>query len=377
MKRFILFAGLASLAACSLFTDLDGFTGGSKDGGGGSGLDAGLDDGSSANDSGGTDGSNDVDGGPDASEGEPLLVVGGGRSQTPNIFEGDTIDNTFYAPLKSDGTLGEWKAGPTLPFKETAETRVVASSGRVYFFSYYTAVSTKKTAAGGLEALTLETAPEFRGSYCTASAGGAIFRFGGHDGTALNNVDGTSTPTLGWTATSALPDARYFLGCAGSEKFVYVVGGKNSAGVHQSTVFMAPKAAGGLLGPWAETTPVVKTSYWPRPVVVGSYLVVVGADWDDADLSTVLVGKLDEAGKVVSWQIGTPTKYRLSVPSVAVWKNRIVVTGGFEVREPQGEVTTRTITATVDQATGTVSPWTDLTPLPMPMVLHGSAFASP
>lgn len=372
MKRPLFFLAFASVSACSLFTDLDGFTSGSST------TDGGASEGSVTVAEAGEAGEASVvpesDGGVDGGgEGEPLLVVIGGRLD--KLFDGTSLDTSYYAPLHEDGGLGAWAPGPSLSSGQDLETRVVAAGGVVYAVLGDQAVSTKKVDAG-LDLFSIQPSSfDYRYGACAASSGTTIVRLGGRDGEPVSaTVIGTSTPDLAWKSMTDLPDPRYYAGCAASEQYLFHVGGKNAASEHQSTVFVAP-LANGVVGKWRTTTPLPATVYWPRLVVIGPRLFVIGGDYDGVDATTVFTAPFDEGGNVGTWQMATPLPRKLSAASVAVWKNRVVITGGYDIANDA--LSAKTFTAVVDPATGQVGPWAETTPLPAAIGQHGSAFASP
>lgn len=370
MKRLLTFSSLAGITACSIFTDLDGFTGGTKDGIN----DTTTRDGSTAD--GPTDGLSDAntgEGGAEGGAGEPLLVIGGGYQEQ---FVGPAFDTTYTAVLHADGTIGEWKPGPKLPVAASTESRVTAANGSVFFLFSDQATSAKRM-GDGLGNLAPEPAPKYREEACSVGMGQNIFRLGGKiDGNAQDLVDAKDdTFTNAWVETTKLPGPRWLHGCAANESVAFVVAGKNLAGEHQSSVYVS-QHLGATLSGWTTTKPLPTTGYWPRPVVVGSRLFVVGGDLDGKDTNTIYLASFTMFGELNDWQLSpTPLPVKVSTPGVASFGDTIVVTGGAD--SSTGKGTSKTFTTKVDPTNGALSPWVESTPLPVPVTQQGLAILAP
>ena len=147
-------------------------------------------------------------------------------------------------------------------------------------------------------------------------------------------------------------------------------------GEHQKTVFVAARSADGFVGAWAPTTPLPATVYWPRPVVVGNRLYVVGGEFDGpVDPKSVLFADIKDNGLLGNWTNTTQLPVRIDSPGVAVAGNHIIVTGGYD--QTTDSARTTTYVGTVDPATGQIAQWKAGPTLPDGRMKHGSAALSP
>ncbi|MBX3230226.1 MAG: hypothetical protein KIT84_24660 [Labilithrix sp.] len=371
MSRLLpLVLGAFALAACGLLTDLDGFTGGS-------GADAGPPDATGdAPDPGGpiADGGDgdavDAEAGPATPPAPPTLVVAGGYD---SIGDKD-LDTVYSAVLHADGGLGPWRPGPTLPRPAKLYTRLAAVGDTFFVLDPAQVVSSKRT-DDGVGSLTIEATHPDQYNACAAAMGDTLLVTGGvSDGVPTAKVRAARRGSpLEWKDATSLPVERQLHGCAASAGFAYVVGGKNKDGQHQDSVFMARRGENGVLGAWTATTPLPATNYWPRAVVMGNFLYVVGADWDaPIARAAVIFAPIGQDGTLGSWKLTTPLPKYVSTAAVAAHGTRIVIAGGWDDKS-----LTDVLIATADPATGDLSGWTPVTPLPVGASELGGAFVAP
>ena len=132
-----------------------------------------------------------------------IYLVGGATGT------GTYLSNVYYATINSDGTIGSWVSGPSLPGL-LGYTKVIVTKKRVY------------TLAGNNGSIAIST----------------IY-------TATINDDGTLNA---WSAYGSLPYSGYLCYTAVIKDRLYVIGGYSSG--YRRDVYYANIDSEGLLGPW-------------------------------------------------------------------------------------------------------------------------------
>jgi len=348
------------LVGCGLLNPLDGYSSGGLPGD-----DAGEDatsDSSSSADGGSTPDTGSTDAGPSGS-GHALVVVGG------VVEDGGVVDirTAGTATLRGDD-LGTWKETPIEPFGRI-ETRVVGAGAEVFVLGPSAYRGT--VGASGAPVWNIELGID-RGGYCAVASGGRLFAIGGSSsGTVTSSVVTTpTTPPLDWKPTASLQSGRDYLGCAATDEFVFVAGGKNASGTHLADVFVGTRIGVGISS-WRAATPLPSPAYWPNLVVVGSRLFVVGGEFDAHSHQSVFSAPIANDGTLGSWQIGKPLPAERHNASVAAVGSRIVLTGGQAGGAPRSDV----FTTTVDP-TGAMTDWAAAPPMAGIRMHHGSAFVT-
>lgn len=357
MKQPLLVAFTVMLGACSLFTGLDGFAEGQM----GTLADGGRStDPSATGDSGGVLADAADAANPRAAS--AALVIAAGEAESGQL---DTVHSAVFLP---DGGLGPWQPGPTIPSPQPLYQGTVAVGDTVFFVHGEQTLSAKSTGAG-LGGIAFETGESGLYGACTAAMGDTLVAIGSSDDVSPNVRATRPRAGVGWADQPPPPALRRLHGCAASSDSVYLVGGKDSSDIHQSTVYFAKRGANGLPGEWAATTELPATNYEPRAVVLGSYLYVVGAEWDGPLTATsVIYAAIEADGRLGSWQSTAALPKAISAPAVAAQGDRIVVAGGHDWDQRFSDV----LVATANP-TGGLSSWTRVAAMPVAATRLGSA----
>ena len=141
------------------------------------------------------------------------------------------VSTVYTAPINSDGTLGTWTTGTSLP-GVLGNSQAIVTKDRIYLLG-------GQVAGGAARVSTVYTAPI--------------------------NSDGT----LGtWTTGTNLPEVWEYSQAVVTKNRVYLIGGVNG-GVpgYQSTVYTAPINSDGTLGTWTTGTSL--------PTALGGHQVIV------------------------------------------------------------------------------------------------------
>lgn len=188
--------------------------------------------------------------------GEVLYSFGG--------FGGTLLDSVEYAPIQSDGSVGEWQ---------------LASE--------------------------MMTLPRYVNS--VKAVNGVAYVLGGHDqtkGVGITDVE-WARPTLGgdvkgWAATSPMRIGRYGLASAAAGEYIYVFGGLTGL-EYLSSVEMAKVLTGGGLAQWRDTTSMTMPRATFSVVKNDKSIYLIGGTNRDGYLNSVEFTGINEAGDLGFW----------------------------------------------------------------------------
>jgi len=216
-----------------------------------------------------------------------LYAIGG-------IANGSTTSSVVYAPILSDGTVGDWMHTTSLP--EPLQLHgTVANKGYLYVM-------------GG------STAPIAEPGYETAAVSYAKF-----------NPDGTLGP---FTSTTELPVADYKTCPVADRGFIYLLGGETPKSV--SSVWYASPRQDGSLGAWNAATPLLYTDAATAIVNSNGAVVVMGGDTTGSggDTSGVVEGKITGPG-TINWTLLTHLPKVTSRQSGTAYNGYVYSIGGL------------------------------------------------
>jgi len=199
------------------------------------------------------------------------------------------------ASLNADGTVGSWTTTTPLPSARYGHSAVF-HNGNIYVIGGFDASSAiladaivaRVNADGTLGAWTATTPlPSGRHSHSSAAFNGFMYVAGGTTsftpGAAqLNDVYVSAIAangTLGaWTATTPLPTGRAKLSVAAVRGHLYAFGGFDGSAYAMPNSVVAPIAANGGIGAWAETQalPISPGMYAFGLVVVEGVVITTG-----------------------------------------------------------------------------------------------------
>ncbi|MDB4939085.1 MAG: hypothetical protein JWP87_6057 [Labilithrix sp.] len=349
----------ALVSGCSLLTSLNGLSNGADgtltEGGGADGPTTNAEGGSDARSEGG------------AGTGVRLFVFGG-------LVGGSKTASVLVADVGPDGTLGAWRAGPSLPEPRTY-ARAVAGTG-------FLAVVGGETPAG-LSTATLVAQPDASGLGPWASLGqfavprirhgvtlenGHLYVIGGTNVgdapiTDVQFAPITATSVGPWAATSSLPAARSRMAVASTPKALYVFGGADSADNSTADVYRASIEPDGKLGAFVAQQPLPGGRTHPAATTYGSHIVVTGGEhFDD-----VSVFEIDAStGTLGSPRPTLSLPARLDHHTSVRWENHLYLIGG---QRNAGASVADVLVGDLD-SDGNVTRWTEATPLPQALEYH-------
>ncbi len=147
----------------------------------------------------------------------------------------------------------------------------------------------------------------------------------------------------GWCTSSAyaLPQARTNYAIVAYNGFLYVIGGKNSAGTPQSTVYIAKLGANGEPQLWHPTdTNKANWNYWYSDTAISAArsdltavaynnrMYLIGGRTASAVVNTVEIADVTPTGQLGTWTASTALPYTLYSHSAQVYNDRLYILGG-------------------------------------------------
>ena len=252
-------------------------------------------------------------------------------------YTGSSYVSTVYtAPINSDGTLGAWSTGTSLP-AAVIQSQVIVTKNRVYLLGGNNgggAVSTVYTAPinsdGTLGTWTTGTSlPMALQNSSVLVTYNRVFLLGGISGavrstvyTAPINADGT----LGaWVTGVNLLVALANSAVITTKNRVYMLGGNGPT----SSVYTAPINTDGTLGSWVASTSLPVNVAWPQSVVTNNRVYLFGGYGDNGVLSSVYTAPINADGTIGTWVAGTSLPGASVYSQVFVTNSRIYVAGGY------------------------------------------------
>ena len=175
-----------------------------------------------------------------------------------------------------------------------------------------------------------------------------IYVSGGRDATATSltqmlyarvNNDGTLNQ---WAETTPLPEALSFHSIASATPYnakitgngyIYILGGINSSGDANSKIYKTALNPDGTMGPWSETTPLLKTLHSSGAVIFRNNIYVVGGattagNTSNIPVNTVYKSTIGENGELGEWSELSPLANARSHHGLVSFGGYLYVCGG-------------------------------------------------
>jgi len=305
-----------------------------------------------------------------------VYVTGGSIGTT--VYNADTQ----YAPLigVTSGAVSAWTATTSFPTARLAHTSV-AYNGYMYVVGGYGAsaplsdVQYAPIAANGtLGAWTATTSfTTARNAHTTVVYNGYMYVMGGLNATpaALNDTQYApiaANGTLGaWTATTSFTTARAAATSVVYNGYVYMIGGKNTAGTAFSDTQYAAIAANGTIGAWTATTSFTNARSYHTSVVYNGYVYIIGGYTGSANLNDTQYATLNANGTIGAWAATTSfTTGRYGHTSVA-YNGYVYVMGGYNGTAFLNDTQYATL-----NANGTIGAWSTAASFTTSRYFHAS-----
>ena len=267
-----------------------------------------------------------------------LYTTGGGDDDVV------TTSTVYFAPISSTNSVGAWATTTPLPRGIKMHTAVAYNSyiytagglddGSVNTSTVYFAPISSTNSVGAWAT----TTPFPRGlrSHATVASNGYIYTVGGLD--SANIITSTvyfapisSTNSVGaWETTTPLPRGIRDHSVAIYNRYLYVVGGRDSASVITSTVLLAPISATNSVGTWATATPLPTGTQYHPTIADNGFLYTIGGDQGDTTSTSFYIPISATSTVGTSWATTTPLPRGIYDHSAAAYNGYVYVIGGFD-----------------------------------------------
>ena len=198
------------------------------------------------------------------------------------------VATVYTAPINSDGTLGVWTTGTSLP-AALSDSQAIVTKNRIYLL-------------GGVNSATVSVTTVY---------------------TAPINSDGTIGA---WTTGTSLPAGLSRSQAVVTKNRVYLLGGNNDAG-KLNTVYTAAINTDGTLGVWAADLAMPVQVRGHSVAVVKNVVYLLGGLVGTTYGNGVYRAPINPDGTLGSWTQGTSMPYGIMDSSVILTKSKIYTLG--------------------------------------------------
>lgn len=269
-----------------------------------------------------------------------LYVLGGWNGSAP-------IDNTYYAKINTDGSIGSWTPTTALPVNLTGQSAFAyngylyvlggASAGVTSNKDYFIPINTDGSlgSAWTTSVNNLNT-PIYNAAY--AISNGYVYLLGGDDGGTLTSVVqyallGAAGDTGVWNTTTPLSGgARDLTGAFAANGYLYTIGGYNGSSVFSIAESIPINGDGTLGSSWNATTSLPQPISDASTVAVDGYVYIIGGQNSTSTLSTVYSARIIPNGTVGPWQsspsLSSPRE-DMDVLNAPEYNGYIYLVGGY------------------------------------------------
>ena len=260
-----------------------------------------------------------------------------------------TVTNSIYTSvINSDGTLSAWTNGGTLP-GNVCRSQAVVTKNRVYLLggdnstyggvngTVYTAPINSDGSLG-----TWTTGPSLPGPLSFSQAivtNTKVYLLGGYS--SSNNTNGTATSavyvanlntdgTIGtWSTATSLPGTLGRSQAIVTKNRVYLLGGTNSPSVINwvSTVYTAPIQSDGTLGTWQVGTSLPIALGDSQAVITKNTVYLISGN--DSAVTTIYTAPVNTDGTIGSWSASGNLPVGMGASQVITTNSRIYMIGGY------------------------------------------------
>lgn len=368
-----------------------GGTGGTNDGSAGSSLTGGL--GGDGRTSGTTDGSGASGGLASGGNGGGAIATsraGGGGGGAGYFGGGGGSSSSSGSGAGGGGGGSSYGTGLTLNAGSGATPGNSADADRAGAGQGGNAGATGSTGTGGSNGIVVIN---YGAGGMTPTAAVNWMQLSTTDGTLVSPNPGNGSCS-GWCTDAAynLPQARTNFSMVAYNGFLYVIGGFNSAGTPQSTVYIAKLGASGepqLWNPtWNPATDPNKTtwSYWYTDTGLSSVrsgltaiaynnrmYIIGGRTTGTTVVNTVEIADIQPTGRLGSWNTSATLPYNLYNHGSFVYNDRLYIVGGAS---SVGGAPLSTVYFNKINNTGTLNSWIQTTSMGSGRMSNGGTFTT-
>lgn len=288
-------------------------------------------------------------------------------------------DAVYFAAINSDGSVGTWTSGTSLPAPRAAP-RLAANNGWLYVLGGIvggvptsSVMRAQISSNGSIGAWTSDTSMSLaRRSFAAAVVNGRLYAIGGETSTGTTNTTEMASinadGSLGaWSSQSTFATARaHHDAVAWGMKLFLVCGGAPGPVFFSDVQSADVDPATGSLGPWSTISSVPTARATPFAFAHGGWLYVGGGNQGPgAYFSDFRAAPILSSGALGSWQSTTPVPASIAAPGKAVVNGRAYLFGGGNASGPTSQV----IHAAVE-GSGALGAWSTTQSMPEPRGTH-------
>ena len=276
-----------------------------------------------------------------------LYLLGGNNGST-------YVSTVYTCPINSDGTLGTWEIGTSLPIG-LGTSAVICTKNKVYLLG--------GQLAGGTPTSSIYSAPINGGlndysEYYSADTSNYLMPGSGRPWQQQYQINASQSGAItGWTTGTALPITIGYSQTIVTKNRVYVIGGYNGSSL--SNVYTAEINADGTLGAWSSATSLPTPFLGTQAIVTKNRVYLLGGYNGTAWTGTVYTAVINSDGTLGAWSTATSLPAPLGYSQAVITKNRVYLLGGVGVN---GGTVATVYTAPID-ADGIIGAWTTGTSL--------------
>lgn len=271
-----------------------------------------------------------------------LYVVGGING------DGRYVRPVEYAPILSNGRLGQWRRTSSLN-KGRFYNAAVAHNGFLYTLGggsgapgeqNYPIASVERArinsdgALGPWQTVSRLTTP--RRGLKTVLHGNTLYAIGGYNGRFLKSTEQATLQADGNLSEWRLEEHeaiidRYIHSAAAKDEVIYLLGGhmRNPGRPSYSNVESSHIQSDHRLGPWhIEDHGLLSPRLVAAAFTLGKHLYIAGGHTGSERLTSVEMARIDNAGRLGPWRFATPLPVARSASAVATDGNYVYLLGG-------------------------------------------------
>ena len=254
-------------------------------------------------------------------------------------LSGAGVATVYTCPINTDGTLGTWTTGTSLPVA-MFNGHAIVTKNRVYLIApsgangaIYTAVINADGTLGTW--YTDASLPSNISNTTVIVTRNRVYTLAGYNGSAYTNTVYTcpinSDGTLGtWTAGTSMPYS-FGMGMAWvTNNRAYCCGGTLDGVNYGSALYSAPVNIDGTLGAWVQGTSLPGTMCMAEVFVTKKRVyILAGQNVNNTSSSIVYTAPLNDDGTVGTWSTGTALPTAMNSSKLIVTNNTVYLLGGF------------------------------------------------
>ena len=235
------------------------------------------------------------------------------------------VGSVYTAPINTDGTLGTWTIGTSLPG---------ATSGAYGFITKNRIYMCGGASAGSTYISTVYTAPISGGfndysAYYAADPNNYLMGGSGQPWNQQYQINAIQNGNItGWVDGTSFPISVRLHACFTTKNRAYVIGGVTTGSAFNS-VYTAPINTDGTLGTWVASANLPAAYWQPVVVVTKNRVYSIGGYSGSASINNVYYAPINSDGTIGTWVTDTSLPTNIGYAKGLITKNRVYLLGGY------------------------------------------------